>query len=271
LEHFSVAFVGAGNMTGSMIGGLLAAGFPVGSLAAADPLEANRNRLGARGVRVSESNREAVAGADVIVLAVKPQVLRSVCEDLAGCLTDEQVLISIAAGIPAASVVRWLGEGPRVVRCMPNTPALLGEGASALCPHGDVPEHQREQAAAVLGAVGRVCWIEDEDLMHAVTALSGSGPAYFFQFMEAMIASAVTMGLDEETARTLCAQTCAGAGQMLLQGDSSAAELRQRVCSPGGTTERAVESFTAARLDTVVDAAMVAALNRSRELQEELA
>ncbi len=271
MDKFSVAFVGAGNMTGSMVGGLLGAGFAATDLAAADPLADNRERLAERGIRVSEDNREAVSGADVVVLAVKPQVLRQVCEGLAGRLTADQVVVTIAAGIPAASVSAWLGAGPAVVRCMPNTPALLGLGASALCAFGDVPAAQRNRAEAVLGAVGRVCWVEDEDLMHAVTALSGSGPAYFFQFMEAMIASAVDMGIDEATARTLCAQTCAGAGQMLLQGDASAAELRQRVCSPGGTTERAVESFTASGLASVVETAMAAALVRSRELQDELA
>lgn len=262
-------------MTGSIVGGLLSAGFDAGAIAAADPVEDNRARLAARGIRVCETNRDVVVDADVVVLAVKPQVLHRVCDDLAGCLGTGQVVISIAAGIPAASIARWLGSEarsePSVVRCMPNTPALLGKGASALCAHGEIPAAQRQQAAAVLGAVGQVCWIDDEDLMHAVTALSGSGPAYFFQFMEAMVASAVTMGLDADTARILTAQTCLGAGQMLLQGESSAAELRKRVCSPGGTTERAVESFTAAALNDIVDGAMTAALSRSREIEKELA
>lgn len=271
VDTFSVAFVGAGNMTSSMVGGLLAAGFAPENLAAADPIADNRDRLSAQGIRVAEDNASVAIGADLIVLAVKPQVLRGVCEGLSGQLTRNQVVVTIAAGIPAESVATWLGGDVAVVRCMPNTPALLGLGASALCALGEITAQQHQQAEAVLGAVGAVCWVEDEDLMHAVTALSGSGPAYFFQFMEAMIAAAKGMGLDEDTARTLCAQTCAGAGQMLLQGDASATELRQRVCSPGGTTERAVESFAAAGLAPMVHGAMNAALQRSRELQEELA
>ena len=270
MDTFSVAFVGAGNMTNSMVGGLLAAGFAPEDLAAADPIADSRDRLGARGIRVGDDNASITTGADLIVLAVKPQVLREVCNGLRGQLKRKPVVVTIAAGIPAESVATWLGGDIAVVRCMPNTPALLGLGASALCAHGEVPARQRQQAEAVLGAVGTVCWVEDEDLMHAVTALSGSGPAYFFQFMEAMIGAAEAMGLDAETARTLCAQTCAGAGQMLLRGDASATELRQRVCSPGGTTERAVESFTAAGLAPAVHAAMNAALQRSRELEKEL-
>lgn len=272
VSSFNTAFIGAGNMASSIIGGLLNAGFTPSSMAAADPIDGNLQRLRDQGIeRLSTSNGTAIERADVIVLAVKPQVMEAVCADLAGSLVPGQLILSIAAGIGADSLAGWLGGAVHIVRCMPNTPALLGAGASALCAHGDVPKLQKERASAIMEAVGVVRWVDDEAQIHAVTALSGSGPAYFFQFMEAMIAEGQRMGLDSETARTLCAQTCLGAGQMLVTSDVDAAELRRRVTSPGGTTERAVASFEAAGLAEIVAAAMRDAEARSVELARELA
>ena len=209
--------------------------------------------------------------ADVIVLAVKPQVLAEVCRSTAPALQEGQLVLSIAAGVSSDSLRNWLGPAPDIVRAMPNTPALLGLGASGLFAAPDVSDTQRQRATAIMRAVGIVQWVDDEALLHTVTALSGSGPAYFFQFMEAMIASAQRMGLDEESARTLCAQTCLGAGHMLMDSDVDAAELRRRVTSPGGTTERAVARFEQAELASIVAQAMDDCAARSEELARELA
>lgn len=271
MSAFTTAFIGAGNMARSMVGGLLAAGFDAEAIRAADPLEENLAALEKLGLSQLSSDNAGIAGsADVVVLAVKPQVMREVCLSLAPVMHDDMLVISIAAGVPAASLASWLGGPAHIVRCMPNTPALLGLGASALYAHADVPGPLQDRAQTVLEAVGVVRWVTDEDLLHAVTALSGSGPAYFFLFMEAMIAEARRMGLDAESARTLCAQTCIGAGRMLADSDADADELRRRVTSPGGTTERALASFEAAGLADAVGAAMRDCHTRSQELAAEL-
>jgi len=269
---FTTAFIGAGNMAGSIIGGLLAAGVDPARLRAADPNAENLETLQSRGLmHLGSDNRAIATGADVVVLAVKPQILRAVCEDLAPALTGGPLVLSIAAGVPAASIDAWLDGRAAVVRCMPNTPALLQAGATAVYAHGEVGATQRNRAETILGAVGYCCWVDDEDLLHAVTAVSGSAPAYFFLMMEAIIAEGQRMGLDAASARMLCAQTCIGAGRMLAEGDVDAAELRRRVCSPGGTTERAVAQLQGDGLEALVARAMEACARRSREMSEELA
>ncbi len=272
MNDFSTAFIGAGNMAASIAGGLLAAGFSAERIGAADPVRENLDRLRDLGItQLSDSNTDVVANADVIVLAVKPQVMEIVCQELAPALAPGQLLLSIAAGISTDSLRAWLSADADLVRCMPNTPALLGLGASALFAGPDLPEEQRQRASAIMEAVGVVRWVNDETQMHAITALSGSGPAYFFLFMEAMIAEGKRMGLDAETARTLCAQTCVGAGRMVASSDTDVAELRRRVTSPGGTTERAVASFRDADLARLVSDAMRDCLARSEEMARELA
>lgn len=272
MNAFTTAFIGAGNMATSIIGGMLAGGFDAQQISATAKSAESVAALNAMGLRdASSDNIKIAADAGVIVLAVKPQIMRSVCEEIAPVVRSGQLAISVAAGTPAASLNAWLGGKASVVRCMPNTPSLLGAGASGLFAHGEVSDAQRQQAEGIMQAVGLVRWVEDEALLHAVTAVSGSGPAYFFQFMEAMIAEGQRMGLDVDTARTLCAHTCMGAGRMLAEGDVDAAELRQRVCSPGGTTERAVESFSADDLASLVSRAMRACQVRSIEMSEELA
>jgi pyrroline-5-carboxylate reductase len=268
---FSCAFIGAGNMAGSIIRGLLRAGTDAQSLRAADPSAANLEALRELGLKQTDAdNRVAAAEADVVVLAVKPQILRAVCEELAGTLHPEQTIISIAAGVATDSLSRWLGGHAAVVRCMPNTPALLRSGATALYAPPRVTALQRARAEEVLAAVGIVAWVDDEELLHAVTAVSGSGPAYFFQFMEAMIAEGQRLGLDADSARRLCAQTCIGAGRMVAEGSVEAAELRRRVCSPGGTTERAVARFSDDDLAGLVSRAMRDCYERSQEMTREL-
>ena len=271
MSDFSIAFIGAGNMAGSIIGGMLAAGVSADRFSASDPATGNLDALRERGLtNLGSDNKTAVTNADVVVLAVKPQVLAEVCADIAPVVNADKLVISIAAGVEGEAIDRWLGGYAAIVRCMPNTPALVGEGASALCPIGDVSDQHRSWAEEILGAVGVVRWVGREHDLHAVTAVSGSGPAYFFQFMEAMIAEAERMGLDAETARTLCAQTCIGAGHMVAAGDVDAGELRRRVCSPGGTTERAVAAFSAGDLAGLVSTAMEDCFKRSEELAEEL-
>jgi pyrroline-5-carboxylate reductase len=179
-------------------------------------------------------------------------------------------VLSVAAGVEAASMARWLGGHDAVARCMPNTPSSLGCGASGLYALPGVSAAQRAHAEAIAAAVGVVRWVDEESLLHAVTAVAGSAPAYFFLFMEAMMAEGRRMGLDDESVRTLCAQTCIGAGRMVAEAGIDAAELRKRVCSPGGTTERAVAAFLDGGLKELVATAMQDCYARSEEMAREL-
>jgi len=271
LSEFTTAFIGAGNMSRSIIGGLLASGFDAAAIRASNPSDGPLDELRNLGLsHLSHSNEDIARAADVVVLAVKPQLMREVCEKLAPVLSEKHLAVSVAAGVEADSLYAWLGQSADVVRCMPNTPSQLGAGASGLFARASVTPENRRRAEAVMRAVGVVRWVDDESLLHAVTAVAGSAPAYFFQFMEAMIAEATRMGLDEESARTLCAQTCIGAGRMLSEGDVGAAELRRRVCSPNGTTERAVAAFSAAGINSIVSRAMQDCYDRSVEMGREL-
>lgn len=266
----AIAFVGGGNMAGSMVGGLLARGWEPGRIRVADPLEASRQRFGALGVAVHEHGSDAVAGAATVVLAVKPQQMRAACLDIAAAVgAAGSLVISIAAGIETASIAEWLGEGTAIVRCMPNTPALLQCGATVLFAGPGVSPEQRRRAHAILESVGFAAWVDREELLHAVTALSGSGPAYFFLVMEAMEQAAATLGLEPALARRLSAQTALGAARMVLESDTDVAELRRRVTSPGGTTERALRVFETRGLRALFEAALQAADSRSRELAGE--
>lgn len=269
-EH-SIAFVGAGNMAGAIIGGLLDAGYDPGRLSVSAPSASTRERWQARALgRVEASNTGHVAQADVVVLGMKPRHTREVCLELAPVLHSNQVVLSLVAGIRSASIRQWLGDTAAVVRSVPNTPALLRAGVTGMYADSTVGADRRQRAEAIMKAVGEVIWVTAEELLDTVTAVSGSGPAYFFQFVEAMIDEAIAMGLDAESARTLCSLTCLGAGSMLAAGEASAAELRRRVCSPGGTTERAVASFAEAGIGEIVAAAMRAARARSVEMGDEL-
>jgi len=267
-----IAFIGAGNMATSIVGGLLESGYPAARIRAADPYPASLERLrGTAPVATFADNGEAAAGADVVILAVKPQVMAAACGALAPALAGGSALvISIAAGITVASLQRWLGAGTAVVRCMPNTPALLRCGASGLYASAQVSAAQRQYAARILAAVGSVEWLPTEHSLDAVTALSGSGPAYFFLFTEAMIEAGRQLGLDADTATHLAQQTALGAARMGLESDVDLVELRRRVTSPGGTTQAAVESFEAAGLRQLVKDAMQAAAERAAEMAREL-
>ena len=266
--HGPVAFIGGGNMARSLIGGLVAQGASGADIRVAEPVAAAREALARDfGARVFEDNADAVAGAATWVLAVKPQVMRAVCEALAPVAqANRPLVVSIAAGITAAQLDRWLGGDVAVVRTMPNTPALLGAGVTGLFANVRVDADGRARADALLAATGRTVWIDDEARMDAVTAVSGSGPAYVFLLAEAMQAAGEAEGLPTQAARTLALQTILGAARMLTEGDEAATELRRRVTSPGGTTQAAIETFEAGGFRELVHHAIAAATDRGRQL-----
>ncbi|QQQ00165.1 pyrroline-5-carboxylate reductase [Lysobacter enzymogenes] len=262
-----IAFVGGGNMARSLIGGLIARGADPARIRVAEPVPALRDALARDfGVPVFERGEDAVEGAQVWLLAVKPQVMREVCGSLAAQARAQAPLaISIAAGITAGQLDRWLGGGAAVVRAMPNTPALLGAGITGLYAN-DAARLRFDQAAELLSAVGPTVRIDDEAQMDAVTAVSGSGPAYVFLLAEAMQQAGEAQGLDSDAARALVVQTLLGAATMLRDSEESAATLRARVTSPGGTTQAAVETFEAGGLRELVARAIAAATERGRQL-----
>ena len=270
MSNMRIAFIGAGNMASSLIGGLLAKGLDAAQIRASDPGAETRARVSAEhGIELFADNAQAVQDADVIVIAVKPQVMKAVCQDLRAHLEPHQLLISIAAGITCTSLQNWLGNQP-LVRCMPNTPALLGKGVSGLFATAAVTAEQRQQAEDLLSAVGIAVWVDTEAQIDAVTAVSGSGPAYFFLLIEAMTDAGVKLGLPREVAKQLAEQTALGAAHMAVGSDVDAAELRRRVTSPAGTTEAAIKSFQADGFATTVEKALSAAAHRSAEMAEQL-
>jgi pyrroline-5-carboxylate reductase len=268
MDDRTIAFIGGGNMARALIGGLVGRGHAAGRLQVAEPVPELRQALAADfGVGIHETATAAAGLADIWVLAVKPQVMRAVCESLAPLAQERHPLVlSIAAGITTAQLDRWLGGGQAVVRAMPNTPALLGVGATGLYANERVDDAGRAAAEALMQACGLACWIPGEDLMDAVTAVSGSGPAYVFLLAEAMQEAARAQGLAADTARLLVLQTLLGAARMLTETGEEAATLRQRVTSPGGTTQAALETFEAGGFRQLVDAAIAAATRRGREL-----
>lgn len=267
-----IGFIGGGNMAQSLIGGLINDGTEPGRLAVADPGAERRADLAERfGIETYESNTELAGAVDVVVLAVKPQVLPEVCEEIGPALNDRRPLVvSVAAGIRTADLGRWLGGNPAIVRAMPNTPALVQSGATGLFANDQVDETQRDAAENLLRAVGLTIWVEEEAQMDAVTAISGSGPAYFFLVMEALEGAAAELGLSPEQARLLAVQTAFGAAKMALESPEGAAQLRERVTSPGGTTERALQVFEEGGLRPLFAKAATAARDRADELAREL-
>lgn len=266
-----IAFIGAGNMARAIIGGLLENGFAAADLWASEPDIERLQDLAERGLNVTSDNRAAVAAADIVVLAVKPQVMKAVVTDLASAAQSRQpLMVSIAAGISLDALDRWLGGEVALVRCMPNTPSLVQTGASGLFANSRVSAEQRQQATTVLEAVGIALWVQSEAELDAVTAISGSGPAYYFLMMEAMTAAGVKLGLSEETARGLTLQTALGAARMASNSEVDPTELRRRVTSPNGTTERAIKTFQAEGFDALVEHALTACRDRSVELAGEL-
>src|SRR4249919_2726557 len=268
--HDTLAFIGGGNMARSLIGGLGARGTPPASIRVAEPVDALREGLAKDfGIPVFSDNADAVAGAATWVFAVKPQVMRAVCETLAPVAqASRPLIVSIAAGITTAQLERWLGGDLAVVRTMPNTPALLGAGVTGLFANARVDAEGRMRTAALLSAAGPTVWIDDEARMDAVTAVSGSGPAYVFLLAEALQAAGESGGLPPDVARTLALQTILGAGRMLTDSDVDAAELRRRVTSPNGTTHAAIETFEAGGFRALVARAVHAAAVRGKALSD---
>jgi pyrroline-5-carboxylate reductase len=272
LAQLRIAMIGGGNMARGLIGGLIGRGASPAHITVAEPLEASRNDLARHfGVQVTADNHTAVTAAQVVVLAVKPQLMAEVVQPLAAALQQHRpVVISVAAGIRAADLARWIGAGVPLVRAMPNRPALIGAGATGLYADATTGAPQRALAEIVLASTGITVWVPREDDIDLVTALSGSGPAYFFRLAELMAEAAVAQGLDATVARRLAAQTLAGAGQLVAaESEPDLARMRAEVTSRGGTTEAALNQFAALGFDHTVTTAMQAAALRSRELAEQ--
>jgi pyrroline-5-carboxylate reductase len=271
LDDLRIAFIGGGNMARSLVGGLVDKGCKPGRITVSEPDAGQRAAIAKRmPVRMSADGAAAVRDADVVVFAVKPQVMQSAAKAVAEAAQAKRPLIvSVAAGIATGDLDRWLGGGQAIVRVMPNTPALLGAGAAGLYATSRVSAEQRATAQALMEAVGQAHWIEDESLMDAVTALSGSGPAYFFLLMECMETAALELGLPAGTARALILQTAYGAARMAQESGEAPATLRKQVTSPNGTTAAALGVFEDSKFAALVQKALTAARDRGRQLSAE--
>ncbi|WP_297798082.1 pyrroline-5-carboxylate reductase [uncultured Marinobacter sp.] len=269
----TISFIGAGNMASAIIGGMLDNGFKGADIWVSAPddshLQSIRNRFG---VSVTTDNRYCAQQADMVILAVKPQVMADVCRDIAPVVQNTRpLMVSIAAGLEAGTLDEWLGGGLPLARVMPNTPSLVGKGAAGLFANDQVSDKQKKMVETVFNSIGSALWVDEESLLHAVTALSGSGPAYFFLMLEALEDAATEAGIAPETARQLAIQTMAGAAEMAGRSEHDPAQLKRNVMSPGGTTERAVHTFEDGGLRELVKKAYSAAFSRSEEMAKELA
>jgi pyrroline-5-carboxylate reductase len=266
----NVVFIGGGNMADALIGGLLRGGLTAGQLRAVDVSGDARRRLADKHrVACFDSPQKAYRPGDVVVFAVKPQQMQEAAR-FSGLKANANLVISIAAGIALGSLARWLGGHARLVRAMPNTPALIGAGVTGLYALPGVSEAEKKQAETILGAVGRTVWIEDEALMDAVTAVSGSGPAYVFWFIEQLANAGESLGLPAEVSRKLALETVLGSARLAAQGPETPAALRERVTSKGGTTEAALKAFDEQKLAERFLRAIEAARDRGTELGAQL-
>lgn len=264
----NITFIGGGNMAQALIGGLLSRGLASTRVTVSDPVEKVRELLLEKEINVTENNRDAIQNADVVVLAVKPQVLATVLKPLHG-LFEGKLIISIVAGAEVDSIARLTGAA-RIVRVMPNTPALVQTGAHGLFAPAAVDAEDRQLASQILAATGLTIWVDVESQIDVVTAVSGSGPAYFFYMMESMIRAGKNLGLDEKVATALTLQTALGAAQMAITSSNTPSELRKNVTSPNGTTQAALEVFDRAQISQNIQAALAAAKKRSQELAQQL-
>lgn len=269
----TISFIGAGNMASAIIGGMLDSGFKAASIWVSAPDDSHLQSIkGKFGVSVTTDNRHCAQQADIVVLAVKPQVMRDVCENIAPVVQNTRPLVvSIAAGLEAGNLDQWLGGGLPLVRVMPNTPSLVGKGAAGLFANDQVDDRQRDQVEGIFNSIGSALWVEQESLLHAVTGLSGSGPAYFFLMLEALEQAATDAGLEAATARKLAIQTMAGAAEMAARSEHDPAQLKRNVMSPGGTTEQAINTFEDGGMRELVARAYKAAHDRSQVMARELA
>ena len=265
----NICFIGGGNMAQALIGGLVSRGLPTTRITVSDPVEQVRHILEDKNIQTTTNNVDAIKHADVVVLAVKPQVLATVLQPLKGLLSNKLV-ISIVAGAEIQTISDLIGGSERIVRVMPNTPALVQTGAHGLYASAAVNTKDRELSSQILAATGLTIWVENESQIDAVTAVSGSGPAYFFYLMESMILAGKSLGLDEKVATALTLQTALGAAQMAITSSNSPAELRKNVTSPNGTTQAALDVFDQAEISQHIQSALAAAQQRSQELAQEL-
>ena len=259
-------------MTMAIAGGLLNSGFSPASLSVSEPLQEQRDHLAAvlGGIAISDDNSVVAGAVDCLVLATKPQVLRVVCADLAAAVQRQKPLVvSIAAGVRAEDIDGWLGGGLAVIRVMPNQPALLRLGVSGLYANDQANDNDRELAATVMAAVGKIVWVDKESDIDTVTAISGSGPAYFYLLIDMLIKTATDMGLDAAAARVLATETAVGAAALAAQSEDSMDELIARVRSPGGTTAAALDSLEEQDVRAIFSAALIAARNKADELANE--
>ena len=264
-----IAFLGGGNMASALIGGLIAKGHEASRISVIEMSAAAREKLGARyPVRVTTAPDDAMRGADTLVLAVKPQDMKRALASL-GSEVRSALVISVAAGITLATLSRWLGGHRRIVRCMPNTPGLIGAGITGLYASPDVDEQERKKAESILRAVGEVVWLSEEKLIDPVTAVSASGPAYVFWFIEQLAASAVKLGIPRDDALKLAKQTVLGAAMLASSSEDSPETLRRNVTSKGGTTEAALNVFEQEKLAERFIRAVEAASRRGEEMGRE--
>jgi pyrroline-5-carboxylate reductase len=271
MQIHKIGFIGGGNMATSLISGLIASGHAPERIWVSDINPDTLSALAANlKVNTSDDNNVVLNAVDVVVLAVKPQILKVVASSAAAVIQQKDLLVvSIAAGISQKSLSQWLGDNVAIVRCMPNTPALVLTGATALHANKQVSMEQRDLAENILRAVGITLWVEQESDLDAVTAVSGSGPAYYFLLMEAMEKVAIELGLTETTARLLVQQTALGAAKIALESSESPEQLRKRVTSPGGTTQRAIETFEEGGFTELVAQALHAARDRAIEMSKQ--
>ena len=272
LDNKKISFIGGGNMAEALISGLVSCGVKPSLITVADPSSEAREQLAAKGLNTVDPTTDAKAAvidADIVVLAVKPQVMKAVVSGFADAL-DKQLVISVAAGLSTEILSGMLGGYDNIVRAMPNTPAMIQMGATGLYGTENISAEQKQLATAVMEASGLVMWVEDEAHMHAVTAVSGSAPAYMFYIIEAMVDGAVALGLDKEQASALAMQTMLGAAKMAMESEDAPAELRRKVTSPNGTTQAAIESMQANDISRQISEAMQACYDRSQALSEEM-
>ena len=263
---YKLGFIGAGNMAGAIASAVIKAGLYKGTELISSDIATQRREVFAEfGATATQDNAEVISQAELVVLAIKPQQACDVLEPLAGMVGPKQLIVSIMAGVPTAAIEKILGSQATVVRVMPNLALSVGAGMTAICPGSQASQHQVALVERLFQVCGETVLVADEQ-MHAVTAVSGSGPAYFFYFVEALIDAAVQAGLSAEQAKVLAKQTCLGAGQTLLAREEGAAELRRQVTSKGGTTQAALEVMEQAKLDEIIGQAVSAAAKRSKEL-----
>ncbi|MEN6669757.1 pyrroline-5-carboxylate reductase [Psychrobacter sp. B38] len=272
LDNKKISFIGGGNMAQALISGLVSCGTEPSLITVADPSSDIREQLAAKGLNTVDPTADATAAvvdADIIVLAVKPQVMKAVIGAFADAL-NTQLVISVAAGLSTQMLSDMLNGYSNIVRAMPNTPAMIQMGATGLYGTDDISTEQKQLATAVMEASGLVMWVENEAHMHAVTAVSGSAPAYMFYFIESMVDKGIALGLDTEQASALALQTMIGAAKMALNSDEAPAELRRKVTSPNGTTQAAIESMQANDIGRQIGEAMQACYDRSGALSKEM-